>query len=378
VEPSTGAPSAGDQVAGGPGARWSAGSAGAVPAGWRLVAPAVDELLEATVVGSFSKVGIATRRSLGRLAGTWEEPESMAGRVAVVTGGTSGIGLAAAVALAGAGATVHLVGRRPGPAEAARQQVAEAARPGERRPPPPRVSLADLADADQVRRLAQELADTYEQLDVLVHGAGALSPTYTCGPQGTETTVAVGVLAPFALTQQLVGSLSRADGARVIVVSSGGLYARRFDLAALEPTAVGYDGVAVYAAVKRAQQVLAQAWADRLRPLGVAAYAMHPGWVDTPGLRQGLPTFAQRLAPILRSPADGADTVVWLACRQPPPSPSGSLWHDRRRRLPDRVPWTWVPSSRRRDQAAALWAWCAAQPAWGEAATGPGDGEPVG
>jgi dehydrogenase/reductase SDR family protein 12 len=332
---------------------------GGLDATTRLVAWAVDELLEATVVGSFSSVGISLRRRLGAPAPWSADPATVSGKVAVVTGGTSGIGLATALALARGGGQVHLVGRRAEPAAAARRQVAEAATG-----PAPAVSVADLADADQVRRLGAELVDRYPVVDVVVHGAGALTPTYSTGPQGTETTVAAGVLAPWLLTELLDRPLAAAEAARVIVVSSGGLYTTRFSVPALEPSRATYDGVRVYAAVKRAQQVLAQAWAERWGSGGPTAYAMHPGWVDTPGLAAGLPRFAERLRPILRSPDDGADTIVWLATADPRPLPSGALWHDRRRRLVDRLPWTWVPPRARQRQAAELWAWCEAQAGW--------------
>jgi len=71
--------------------------------------------------------------------------------------------------------------------------------------------------------------------------------------------------------------------------------------------------VVAYARAKRAQVVLAQAWAARFAPAHVASYAMHPGWVDTPGLAAGLPGFRTLMRPLLRNPGEGADTAVWLA-----------------------------------------------------------------
>ena len=62
------------------------------------------------------------------------------------------------------------------------------------------------------------------------------------------------------------------------------MYAQPFDLDALEGGPNGYDGVVAYARAKRAQLVLADAWAARFAPVAVASYAMHPGWVDTPGI----------------------------------------------------------------------------------------------
>lgn len=322
----------------------------------------VDGLLEATVVGSFARTGIAVRRSIGRRAGTWGRAGPRPGGVAVVTGGTSGIGLALASALAACGTTVHLVGRRAGPAEEARRLVADAAGPGG---PAPLVGLADLADPADVGRLAAEVADAHPAVDLLVHAAGTLLHERRTGPDGTEATVAVHVLAPFLLTALLRPRLAAAGAGRVVTVTSGGCYTQRFDLGALDPgPGSAYDGTRAYARAKRAQVVLTTAWASRLAADGTTAHVAHPGWVDTPGLRRGLPRFASALGPLLRTPAEGADTLLWLAGAPAAVVGSGHLWHDRRCRSPYRLPWTWVPPAARGAEADALWAWCLARPAW--------------
>ena len=105
--------------------------------------------------------------------------------------------------------------------------------------------------------------------------------------------------------------------ATIVTMSSGGMYSQRFDLGALEARPDRYDGVVAYARAKRAQLVLADAWAARFAPAQVASYAMHPGWVDTPGLADGLPRFRALVRPLLRTPEEGADTAVWLAAGGP-------------------------------------------------------------
>ena len=144
-----------------------------------------------------------------------------------------------------------------------------------------------------------------------MHAAGALSSTYRSAPTGEELTVATAVLAPFRLTWLLSPLLRRSGDATVVTVSSGGMYTQPFDLERLEMSPEAYRGSTAYARAKRAQVVLSHEWARRWRADGVASYACHPGWVDTPGLASGLPTFA-KLGPLLRTPAEGADTVVWL------------------------------------------------------------------
>ena len=322
----------------------------------RSLARAFDAVAEATVAPSFSRVGIALRR---RLEG-WDEPPTMDGRVVVVTGATSGIGLAAAAGLAALGATVHLVGRDADRARRARAAVA-AVGSG-----PVHVDLVDMGDPGAVADLATSLSERYEHLDALVHNAGALTRTYQETPAGVEVTVATQVLGPYVLTTKLAPLLWWNPGATIVTVSSGGMYTQRFDLDRLQTGPARYDGVVAYARAKRAQVVLAHAWAHRFAPAGVASFAMHPGWVDTPGLQSGLPRFRARWRPLLRTPAEGADTAVWLAAGGPAaealargePVAASGFFHDRRSRPEHRVP---LLRPTRPGDDDALLAWCAAR-----------------
>jgi dehydrogenase/reductase SDR family member 12 len=307
----------------------------------------VDALLEASVIGSFTRIGPALRRPTAH----WDQPGSMEGRIAVVTGATSGLGREAARAFASLGATLCLVGRDP--ARAASVQASLEAEFGRS----VGVELADLADLAQVTLLAGRLAETYESIDVLAHVAGGLSREWKATAQGRETTVAVHVLTPYLLTTMLVSRLASASG-RVLMMTSGGMYAERFDLGRLEMQAHDYRGSVAYARAKRAQVVLARGWQRQLGVRGISCYAPHPGWSDTPGLSSGLPTFARVLRPILRTPADGADTLVWLSARAAPAAPAGRLWLDRRPRSENRLPWTWTSPSRQRSEETALFEWC--------------------
>jgi NAD(P)-dependent dehydrogenase (short-subunit alcohol dehydrogenase family) len=315
-----------------------------------VLADIVDAAVDAAVAPGFSRAGFALRRKLEM----WGDPPSMAGRTAVVTGATSGIGLGAAVGLAGLGAAVHIVGRDAERSRRAAEAV-EAAGPG-----PVFVDLADMAEAGEVEALGRRLSDQHPRVDALVHAAGALSRRYRTNAAGTELTVATHVLGPYLLTAALAPRLWRAR-ANIVIVSSGGMYAQPFDLDRLEMKADGYDGVVAYARAKRAQVVMADAWAACFAPAGVAACSMHPGWVDTPGLQAGLPRFRALWRPLLRAPAEGADTIVWLAA-------GGALdgagrvqagfFHDRRRRPVRRWP---VLRPTRPGDPDALLAWCAAR-----------------
>jgi NAD(P)-dependent dehydrogenase (short-subunit alcohol dehydrogenase family) len=284
----------------------------------------------------------------------------MDGRVAVVTGSTSGIGLAAATALASLGATVHLVGRDADRARRARDAV-EAAGSG-----PVHLDLVDMADLGDVAALAKRLEKRYDRLDVLIHNAGALTRTYQATPAGFEVTVATQILGPYVLTAMVAPLLSRSAEATIVTVSSGGMYSQRFDLDHLEMGPSDYDGVVAYARAKRAQVVLADAWAHRFASAHVASFAMHPGWVDTPGLKSGLPRFRTLWRPLLRTPSEGADTVVWLAAGGPAvearalgvPAPTSGFFLDRRSRSDHRFP---VLHPTHTGDPVALLDWCASR-----------------
>ena len=180
---------------------------------------------------------------------------------------------------------------------------------------------------------------------------------YGCSPQGIEQTAASQVVGPFLLTTLLLHALVAARPGRVLWVASGGMYSQPLAVDRLEMTPDDYDGTVAYARAKRAQVTLAELWAARLDLQEVVVHAMHPGWADTPGVRRSLPTFRRVLGPLLRSPEEGADTLVWLGASDGAPLAStGGFWLDRRRR-----PTHKLPSTRRADtesERAALWRWC--------------------
>jgi NAD(P)-dependent dehydrogenase (short-subunit alcohol dehydrogenase family) len=98
--------------------------------------------------------------------------------------------------------------------------------------------------------------------------------------------------------------------------------------------------------------VLSEEWAMRLREAGVVVHAMHPGWADTPGLEVGLPGFRRVLGPLLRTPDEGADTIVWLAAAEEPGRSTGKFWLDRAPRSTEKL----VRSGATPDERVRLWA----------------------
>jgi dehydrogenase/reductase SDR family member 12 len=322
----------------------------------RPLGRALDRFLECTVVGSFSRVGYLARRSSQH----WRDPPRANGKVVIVTGASSGVGRAAAVALGRLGAEVWVLGRDGRRTEAVAQAIQ--AEGGQAEP-----ALVDMADGASIDAFAARYGSAHDRLDGLVHNAGALLAEYAVSVDGFEMTLATHVLGPYRLTWHLAPLLRQARRSTIVTVSSGGMYTQRFDIERLEMSREHYDGVRAYARAKRAQVVLAHEWSRRWSAAGVASYAMHPGWVDTPGLASGLAPFT-RLGPLLRRPEEGADTAVWLTAGAARPGTGkgagtslpvdNGFWHDRQLRGEYYLPWT-RPHEGRQEEGRQLWNWCA-------------------
>ena len=325
------------------------------------LADVADRMLEVPLAPSFSRIGPMVRSRLEH----WTADYDIRGRVVAVTGGTSGLGLATARALLDAGATVEIIARNAAKAERTCDELNGTGRSGRAG-----FVVAEMGDLDAVHAAADLLLERHPRIDVLIHNAGALDQDYVRSRQGTEQTVASQVVGPFLLTGLLVSVLRAAAPSRVLWVSSGGMYSQPLSVDDLELTPKTYDGTVAYAKAKRAQVTLAELWAERLEADGIHVHSMHPGWADTPGVQRSLPTFRRVLGPLLRTPEQGADTLVWLAASgDAPVTTTGKFWLDRRPRPIHRL-----KKTRDSDTAAerlALWDWCVARSGW----DGDGSGE---
>ena len=267
----------------------------------------------------------------------------MEGKVCVVTGATSGIGKAAAAALARRGATVVMVGRDRGRTEAAAAEIrSESA-------PPPRAEIADLASMEQVRGLAERLAGL-ERIDVLINNAGLVLRERRITPDGCEHVFALNHLAPFLLTNLLLPKLTASVPARVVTVTSDAHSAARLDLS--DPNLErGWDSWRSYANSKLANILFTRELARRLDGTGVTANCAHPGVVRTGFGRQASPLLKLGITigrPFMLSPARGADTIVYLASSPAVADQTGGYYVKRQRR---------EPSAAARDDAAARNLW---------------------
>ena len=257
-----------------------------------------------------------------------------AGRTMVVTGGTSGIGRAAARALHVRGANLVVVGRNAEKLAALRAELE--ALPGGSLD----TAQADLSLMGAVRALAQRLKERHPRIDVLINNAGALFNQRMETAEGLEMTLATDLLSPYLLTRLLLPSLGVSGAGRVINVASGGMYTQGIRVDDLQHRNEPYDGPTAYARAKRALVILTDIWTRQLSPLGITAHAMHPGWVDTPGLARALPAFHSQLSRWLRTPSEGADTIVWLAASPDAVRAPGRFWLDRKIRATHVFPGT--------------------------------------
>ena len=255
----------------------------------------------------------------------------MEGKIVLITGGTSGIGKAAATALAAKGAEVVVIGRNRERAEKALAEI-------RRDSGGPKVSLmlADLAVQTEVRKLAEGFRERHDRLDMLVNNAGLIQSRRTETPEGIELTLAVNHLAPFLLTNLLLEVLERSAPSRIITVSSEARRSAHIDFDDLQSRR-RYRAFPVYGMTKLANILFTYELAERLRGTGVVANCVHPGGVNTNfggnNMSVGILLF-RAFKPFMRTPEQGADTIIYLAAAPEAGAMSGKYLADRKEIFP--------------------------------------------
>jgi NAD(P)-dependent dehydrogenase (short-subunit alcohol dehydrogenase family) len=251
----------------------------------------------------------------------------MNGKVVLITGGTSGIGKASAVALASMGAEVVVIGRNEERGERAAEEI-------RRESGNEKVSLmlADLSVQADVRRLAEEFQERHGRLDVLVNNAGLVQSQRTETPDGIETQLAINHLAPFLLTNLLLDLLRASAPSRIVTVSSDAHRWAKLDLDDLQ-SRKRYRGMQVYGTTKLANILFTRELSERLEGTGVTANAMHPGGVNTNfgnNQRGPMSLLFRAFKPFMRTPEQGADTLIYLASSPEVEGMTGKYLADRK------------------------------------------------
>jgi retinol dehydrogenase-14 len=267
----------------------------------------------------------------------------MGGKTVLITGGTSGIGKATAVALAAMGANVVVVGRNPERGEAAVDEIK-----AQSHSESVEMMLADLSVQAEVRRLAEEFLRRHDRLDVLANNAGLVQSKRTETPDGIETTLAINHLAPFLLTNLLIERLEQSAPSRVITVSSEAQRLGNMDFENMQSRRK-YRGFPVYGMTKLANIMFTYELAERLDGTGVSANCLHPGSVGTnfgQNNRGAMVLFFRTFKPFMRSPEQGADTLIWLSSSSEVDGVSGKYFSDRKEIEAKKV--AYDPAARRR------------------------------
>jgi NAD(P)-dependent dehydrogenase (short-subunit alcohol dehydrogenase family) len=234
-------------------------------------------------------------------------------KVVLVTGASSGIGEATAMGLGRMGASVVAVMRAQSPrAESATKRIEESSKSGGGSFC---TMYADLLSISSVRQLAQDFDKRFERLDALVNNAGVNHWKKVMTVDGLESTFAVNVLAPFLLTNLLLGKLKASAPSRIVNVSSNSARGKRMEFDNLQGERK-YSMIGVYGQSKLALNLLTLEFARRLRGTGVTANFLHPGVVRT-NLARDLNPVAQAFASLAKlffaSPEKGARTSIYVA-----------------------------------------------------------------
>jgi len=269
----------------------------------------------------------------------------LTGRHVMVTGANSGIGYETARQLALQGATVCMVCRDRQRGTDARDAIraelramSDGTQPESNVPKKTTKSVAndssarvslrvcDVSSQRAVRDLVKAYVDSGNPLHVLVNNAGCMVHDFRETDEGLEVNFATNAVGPFALTEGLLPTLRRSgiaanEPSKVICVSSAGMLTEKLELDDPEMRRGKFDGTRQYTKNKRFQVAMCEAWTKREqasarhddKEVAVAFYSHHPGWSDTDAVRSALPGFYDTLKGRLRSPLEGADTVIWLA-----------------------------------------------------------------
>eukprot|EP00871_Galdieria_phlegrea_P002159 jgi/Galph1/2944/GphlegSOOS_G1626.1 len=252
----------------------------------------------------------------------------------IITGANSGIGFSTAEELAKHSSHLYLVCRNKQRGEEVVRQLQQKYQNSEIR-----LYLCDISCMRQVKQLVKQLVQDEVPINVLVHNAGCMIHEYKRTDEGYEMNFATNLLSVYYLTELLLPCLERYGPSRVgahekcfflKVIVFGGMLTEPLvvdDMQAEQEKC--FDGMKQYARNKRQQVALVEYWKHKYANKPISFVSMHPGWVDTPVVRQAMPSFYRTMNKRLRTPEQGADTIVWLASRYSHKEDSGEFFLDR-------------------------------------------------
>ncbi len=258
----------------------------------------------------------------------------MTGKTVLVTGANSGIGYETALALAGMGATVGLVCRNKERGDEALAKIKSFTATDNLH-----LFHRNLASQAEVAGLIDDVKAQYDRLDVLVNNAGVILNRRQLSPDGYELSFAINHLAPFQLTIGLIDLLKASAPSRVVTVSSrahqqGDIY---FDDLHFEKSWGRLGAMRSYGQSKLANILFARELAKRTEGSGITSTSMHPGGVATnfgktnPGFSGSAWRLLTKIgSPLMRSPAKGAETVIWLATSPEATAANGAYFADKK------------------------------------------------
>lgn len=270
----------------------------------------LSKLLDASIFWSFDLTGYLRHEK--EFNETYQFPE---GSKALITGGTSGIGEAAALEMIKHGVLVTIIGRGVMKGEAL-----------EKTHPNLNFKKMDMAEWSDFDSLVNQV----DPLDYLVLNAGGMPEKFSTNKQGIESQFASQLFGHYILTYKLAHAGKLKPGARIVWVTSGGMYLKSLDIHTIFKNEK-YDKVDNYANVKRAQVTLLPFFKKEFPNQIVTA--MHPGWAATPGVDEAIPGFAKIMKGRLRTPLQGADSILWLLSSKKEIK-LGGLYFDRKKVSP--------------------------------------------
>jgi dehydrogenase/reductase SDR family member 12 len=266
-------------------------------------------LLDFTIYYSFDRRGYKRHKDLYFIE---EEFSFQPDQRALVTGGTSGIGYAVARTLTDHQINVVVTGRN----RERGRKVEESDK---------KIHFCPL-DLEKWEAFSKFVEDG-PLYDYVVLNAGAMPEEFKSNQHEVESQAASQLFGHYYLLKLLQEKQKLAPAARIVWVTSGGMYLKSFNADYFFKASI-YEKVAVYANVKRAQVEMLKSWAEEFSPHLLVG--MHPGWVGTSGLKEALGMFSSWMGDKLRTPKEGADTIIWLMGTQKKLN-SGELYFDRKK-----------------------------------------------